>query len=62
MTFKVNNKESYKGQVLTVYETGGKLVSVKVDFDLGGSSQGENILIGQGFTTSTKSFNYYKSS
>ena len=37
-------------------------MSIKVDFDLGECSQGENILIGQGFTTITKSFNYYKSS
>ena len=59
MTFKVNNKESYKDQVLTVYATGGKLITIKVDFDYGQSFQGENILIGQGLTTRTKSFNYY---
>ena len=39
------------------------LVSIKIDFDNGKSFQGENILIGHGFTsTRTKSFDYYKSS
>ena len=59
MTFRVNNIESYKDQVLTVYATGGKLITIKVDFDYGQSFQGENILIGQGLTTKTKSFSYY---
>ena len=60
MTFKVFNYNSNnKNQILTVYATGGKLMTMKLEFDNTDSFEGENILIGQGLTTRIKSFNFY---
>ena len=59
MEFIVFNDKPNKGQILTVYATGGKPISIKIELDNGQSFDGENLLIGQALTVEIKPFKYF---
>ena len=61
MKFKVlNDNENSNDQILTVYATGAKKISLNVETDKGKSYDGDNILVGQGVTTRIGNFEYYE--
>ena len=59
MTFKVLNNNSKEDQILTIYATGGKIISLKAEIDNGETFQGEHILLGKALTTRIKSFKFF---
>ena len=61
MKFKVlNDNEDSNDQILTVYATGAKKISLHVETDKGKSFDGDDILVGQGITTRIGNFGSYE--
>ena len=59
MKFRVYNDGPNRNQILSLYATGGKTITLSGITNNGESIKGENILIGEALTTNINSFEYF---